>query len=411
MKKTKSALSIALSAVLAFGTLGATAPAAFAAAPRVQSDTTMDFTVDRGNTYAFKFTVIGSKANPQIAAGNGAVLQTENTVKKVENGNDTYYFKVRTIGNCGQESAVYTTLPGQDAVRHCKIKVGVKHNKETITKDGGVIGYYDGTVIKNTQWGKAWSNDYALAANRKKQYIIDCMSYLGYTHNAGLDSANIWTTPTAKDYCISDNENYESSQSDTGIEKGLEATVKDLVEELKKHKTTEYGVYTQPEIYEKQEEKIVPTFHSNLTYEANPEPVFISKYFNGFDELHATSEGGNMGCNEYVRGRAKEITGITVDDAVINLVPAYAGKHSEEYDAAKKLGYQFSTEPKKDSIAIEPGASALGHFEYVEAVDGDNIILSGGNGKYKPDDGLYYGRITRTKKELADWNTVYVYLK
>jgi|GEM_PF-2361946 len=405
MKKAGKAVSVLMAAVLA---AGVSAPAAFAAAPSVKSDTTMDFTVAKGNTYAFKFTVIGSKANPQIAAGNGAVLRTENTVKKVENGNDTYYFKVRAIGSCGQESAVYTTLPGQSAVRHCKIKVGVKHNKSYEAKNGCFVNYYDGTDTNSVNAFGYYNENSTLAANRKKQYLMDYMSYLGYTHNASLDSANIWTTPTAKQY-----ETASTGNCDTDVEKGLETTAKDLVEELKKHKTTEYGISTTPAVYNKQEEQIIPTFKSNLTYDTNPDPVFTSKYYQGFYNLHATAEGGNMGCEQYVTGRAKEITGITLADSIFSLIPAYANEHPEEYEKIKAAGYSIGTEPKKNAIAMEPGASSLGHFEYVEAVDGDDITLSGANtqiSKYA-DDCKYYGRVTRTKSTLEKWNTVYVYLK
>lgn len=409
MKKAGKAVSVLMAAVLA---AGVSAPAAFAAAPHVQSDTTMDFAVGKGNTYAFKFTVIGSKANPQIAAGNGAVLRTENTVKRVENGNDTYYFKVRAIGSCGQESAVYTTLPGQSAVRHCKIKVGVKHNKSYEAKNGCFVNYYDGTDTNSVNAFGYYNENSALAANRKKQYLVDYMSYLGYTHNASLDSANIWTTPTAKQY-----ETASTGNCDTDVEKGLETTAKDLAEELKKHKTAEYGIHTTPAVYNKQEEQIIPTFISNLTYDTNPDPVFTSKYYT--DHLThwlavngaATPDGGNMGCEGYACGRAKEITGITLPGQITNIIPAYAIKHPEELDAIKNLGYKYGAEPQKDSVAIEPGASSWGHFEYVESVDGDNVTLSGGNGKNEPGDGLYYGRVTRTKSTLAGWNTVYIYLK
>ena len=399
MKKAGKAVSVLMAAVLA---AGVSAPAAFAAAPHVQSDTTMDFTVDRGNTYAFKFTVIGSKANPQIAAGNGAVLRTENTVKKVENGNDTYYFKVRAIGSCGLESAVYTTLPGQSAVRHCKIKVGVQHHKDDY-KDGAPIYYYGGEVQDKYGW---YNEDGQLAANRKKQYLIDYMSYMGYTHNASLDSANVWTTPTAKQY------SGNAFDSAANVEKALDATAKDLVEELKKHKATEYGINAVPDNtnLDYNTEQIIPTFKSNLTYDTNPDPVFTSKYYQGFYNLHATAEGGNMGCNQYVVGRTKEITGKTIYDFVFSLIPK--DLTMEEENKIKDAGYTMGTEPKKDSIAIEPNCgSDLGHFEYVEVVNGDDVILSGGNGKYEPGDGLYYGRVTRTKSTLEKWNTVYVYLK
>lgn len=396
MKKAGKAVSVLMAAVLA---TGVSVPAAFAAAPHVQSDTTMDFTVDKGNTYAFKFTIIGSHSNPQIAAGNGAVLRTENTVKKVENGNDTYYFKVRAIGSCGLESAVYTTLPGQSAVRHCKIKVGVQHHKDDY-KDGAPIYYYGGEVQDKYGW---YNEDGQLAANRKKQYLIDYMSYMGYTHNASLDSANVWTTPTAKQY------SGNAFDSAANVEKALDATAKDLVEELKKHKATEYGINAVPDNtnLDYNTEQIIPTFKSNLTYDTNPDPVFTSKYYQGFYNLHATTDGGNMGCSSYVIGRTKEITSKTLDNFICSLIPA--ALTTEEVDKIKAAGYTIGTEPKKDSIAIEPGiGSYLGHFEYVENVNGDDVTLSGANTN---DDYKYYGRVIRTKKELANWNTVYIYLK
>ncbi len=95
-----------------------------ASVPYVESDTTIGFTRPYNETYAFKFTVHGTNANPKIVAGNGAVLRTENCYKVVEAGNDVYYFKVRAIGQPGTASAIYTTLPGQKPVNHCVITVG-----------------------------------------------------------------------------------------------------------------------------------------------------------------------------------------------------------------------------------------------------------------------------------------------
>jgi hypothetical protein len=407
MKKAGKAVSVLMAAVL---TAGITSPAVFAAsAPYVQSDTTIDFTVPKSNTYAFKFTIHGSHSCPNIVAGNGAVLRTENTVKRVENGNDVYYFKVRAIGNIGQSSAIYTTLPGQKAVKHCTIKVGIQHHKSYEAKNGGFVDYYEGTDTNSVDAFGYYKINYTLGANRKKQYFIDYMSYMGYTHNASLDNANIWTTPTAEQYKQS-----STGDCDTSVEKGLEASANDLIEELKKHKTTEYGVHTVPNDSNKDynTEQIIPTFQSNLTYDTNPDPVFTSKYYQGFYNLHATAEGGNMGCEQYVTGRAKEITGITLAD--LTVIEAYVddkNTYSQNLNKIKAWGYELQSTPKKDAIAYEPGASALGHWEYVEAVNGDNVTLSGGNGKYEPGDGLYYGRVTRTKSTLASWNTVYVYLK
>lgn len=109
-----------------------------ATTPYIKSDTTMDFTVTQGQTYAFRFEVIGTHANPSIAAGNGSVLRTEEVKKVVENGNDVYYFKVRATGQPGQGSGVYTTLPGQKAVKHCTIHVGTPYVKSDTTMDFSV---------------------------------------------------------------------------------------------------------------------------------------------------------------------------------------------------------------------------------------------------------------------------------
>ena len=85
----------------------------------ISSDTTMDFTKAQGDYYWFKFTVHGSHADPQIAAGNGTVLKTGNCKKlKNDEGEDEYRFQVWAIGKPGEASAIYTTLPGQEPVKH-----------------------------------------------------------------------------------------------------------------------------------------------------------------------------------------------------------------------------------------------------------------------------------------------------
>lgn len=148
MKKHRI-LSLLLSVVVGAGMsvpCAVSVPVIAASAPYVQSDTTMDFTRPQNLTYQVKFTVHGTHANPNIVAGNGAVLRTENVVKKVENGNDTYYFKVRAVGKVGSASAIYTTLPNQKAVRHFIMKVGVptaastpSSNKIAVSKNAGTV--------------------------------------------------------------------------------------------------------------------------------------------------------------------------------------------------------------------------------------------------------------------------------
>jgi hypothetical protein len=100
-------------------------PMAYAdSTPYVQSDTTASFYLPQGQTYQVKFTVHGTHANPNIAAGDGRILQTQSTTKtKDSNGNDVYYFKVKANGSVGSTSAIYTTLPGASAVQHFVITV------------------------------------------------------------------------------------------------------------------------------------------------------------------------------------------------------------------------------------------------------------------------------------------------
>ena len=124
-----------------------------ASAPFVESDTTIGFTRPYNETYAFKFTIHGTNANPKIVAGNGAVLRTENCHKVVESGNDVYYFKVRAIGQPGTASAIYTTLPGQKAVNHCVITVGESQEPVQPSQSSGAIKarYHGSTYGCKTQ--------------------------------------------------------------------------------------------------------------------------------------------------------------------------------------------------------------------------------------------------------------------
>ena len=87
----------------------------------VVSDTTVNFTLKRGSAYCFKMTVVnGNNQTPSFTVGNGSVLKTQ-FVAKV--GND-YYYRVYATGTPGQSTGVYTTLPGQNAVKHCTVTIG-----------------------------------------------------------------------------------------------------------------------------------------------------------------------------------------------------------------------------------------------------------------------------------------------
>ena len=88
------------------------------AATGVISDTTAPFTTTVGATYQFKFTLVGGTAGtPIITTGNGSVLNVISTVKS----GTSFYVKVGAKGaGC---TSVYTTLPGQQAVRQCMVTV------------------------------------------------------------------------------------------------------------------------------------------------------------------------------------------------------------------------------------------------------------------------------------------------
>ena len=87
----------------------------------VRSDTTLPFTLKRGSAYCFKMTVTnGSTAMPSFTVGNGSVLKTQFVAKS---GND-YYFRVWAIGTPGQQTGVYTQMPGENPQFHCAVTIG-----------------------------------------------------------------------------------------------------------------------------------------------------------------------------------------------------------------------------------------------------------------------------------------------
>ena len=87
----------------------------------VRSDTTVDFTLLHGQAYCFKMTVVnGNGMAPSFTVGNGSVLKTQFLTQI---GND-YYYRVWATGTPGQSTGVYTTLPGQNAVKHCAVTIG-----------------------------------------------------------------------------------------------------------------------------------------------------------------------------------------------------------------------------------------------------------------------------------------------
>ena len=90
-------------------------------AASVRSDTTLPFTLKKGAAYCFKMTVVnGNDLVPNFTVGDGSVLKTQ-FVAQI--GND-YYYRVWAVGAPGQSTGVYTTLPGQNAVKHCIVTIG-----------------------------------------------------------------------------------------------------------------------------------------------------------------------------------------------------------------------------------------------------------------------------------------------
>lgn len=89
-------------------------------APSVVSDTTLPFAIKRGSAYCFKMTLKdGGTAAPSFTVGNGAVLKTQ-FVTRI--GND-FYFRVWAVGVPGQQTGVYTTLPGQAPQLQCVVAI------------------------------------------------------------------------------------------------------------------------------------------------------------------------------------------------------------------------------------------------------------------------------------------------
>ncbi|WP_050697777.1 alpha-amylase family glycosyl hydrolase [Anaeromassilibacillus senegalensis] len=89
-------------------------------APSVVSDTTLPFAIKRGSAYCFKMTVKdGGTAVLSFTVGNGAVLKTQ-FVTRI--GND-FYFRVWAVGAPGQQTGVYTTLPGQAPQLQCVVTI------------------------------------------------------------------------------------------------------------------------------------------------------------------------------------------------------------------------------------------------------------------------------------------------
>jgi len=84
----------------------------------VKSDTTGEFGLAKGASYSFKITCPKGIV-PIFTVGTKGVFSFE-LVKK--SGNN-YFYKITAVGNPGQSSGIYTTIPNQKPVKQCKVLI------------------------------------------------------------------------------------------------------------------------------------------------------------------------------------------------------------------------------------------------------------------------------------------------
>lgn len=84
----------------------------------VKSDTTGEFGLAKGASYSFKITSPKGIV-PIFTVGTKGVFSFE-LVKK--SGNN-YFYKITAVGNPGQSSGIYTTIPNQKPVKQCKVLI------------------------------------------------------------------------------------------------------------------------------------------------------------------------------------------------------------------------------------------------------------------------------------------------
>lgn len=94
---------------------------------KITSDTNYDFELAAGGSYQFKITAPGV-SSIQFNAGSSGVIAP---VLVKHTGND-FYYKITAVGNPGQQTGIYVSVPGQDAVKICAVTVAsVKITSDT----------------------------------------------------------------------------------------------------------------------------------------------------------------------------------------------------------------------------------------------------------------------------------------
>lgn len=76
----------------------------------VTSDTTASVKIARGKSYVFQLT---SAKKPNVTAGNSGLFQ----MKPVSSSGNHYYYRITAVGKAGQSAGIYSSVPGEKAVR------------------------------------------------------------------------------------------------------------------------------------------------------------------------------------------------------------------------------------------------------------------------------------------------------
>ena len=93
-------------------TVGAAAPVT------LKSDTNTDFSVAKNMSYQFKITAPGA-ASVNFTTGTGGVFQ----VTFLRHTGDDFFYKITAVGQSGQKTGIYASVPGQAAQKLCVVSI------------------------------------------------------------------------------------------------------------------------------------------------------------------------------------------------------------------------------------------------------------------------------------------------
>lgn len=157
MKRTRKFLSLILTLSILLSTV--LTSTALAATVSVKCDTTGNFSMAQGKTYAFKVTPVGTNIAPRLTTGNSKVIKVISITKK----NKDYYCCIKAVGL--GSTGVYTTLNGQ-STRQCIVTVNavtqVSEKSVNVEDCNPIIGTIDGIpydeVAKNKGEDEYYNN-------------------------------------------------------------------------------------------------------------------------------------------------------------------------------------------------------------------------------------------------------------